>query len=232
MDEQLKQLIEVVRNYPEGSHEWQKAMQRLLIQLQQLPGLLKSSHPEYPDALNRTWEWVSRNIGNTFEERSPSIQEDLEKWINGYLKWRIKDLTYQKTYQYISLDVPTCHDEARKPLVEHISQTGLTTPNLSGLDGYIENLQREKTQRLALAVEEYIQQDPQKRLKNCYPRKNPNCNCYLLSQRRFLKEPPDTFSEISRELNMKTEQVTNHWYGRCKPLLQKIVQDLQVPEEP
>ena len=230
MDEQLKQLIEKVREYPDGSRERRKAMQRLLIQLQQLPGLLKSSHPEYPDALNRTWEWVSKNICTTFEQRNPSIEDSLLKWINGYLKWRIKDLTYQKTPQYISLDVPVGKDEARKPLVDYLSETGLNTPNLSGLDGYIESLQREKTQRLGLAVETYIKQDPHQRLQKCYPRTNPECDCYLLSQRRFLKEPPDTFEEIAQELKMKREQVTNHWYGRCKPLLQKIAQDLKIPE--
>jgi hypothetical protein len=231
MDEKLKQLIESVRKYPDGSREQRKAMQRLLIQLQQLPGLLKSSHPEYPDALNRTWEWVSQNICTSFEQRNSSIEDSLLNWINGYLKWRIKDLTYQKTSQYISLDVPVGNDEARKPLVDYLSHTGLNIPKLSGLDGYIESLQKEKTQRLGLTVERYIQQDPQKILQNCYPRTNPDCDCYLLSQKRFLKEPPDTFSEIAQQLNMRTEQVTNHWYGRCKPLLQKIVRDLIIPED-
>ncbi|MCJ8278790.1 MAG: hypothetical protein MJK14_02300, partial [Rivularia sp. ALOHA_DT_140] len=185
-------------------------------------------HPDYPDALNRTWEWVSQNICTTFEQRSPSIQESLLRWINGYLKWRIRDLTYQKTSQYISLDVPVGNNEARRPLVVHLSETGLNSPKLSGLDGYIENLQKQKKQRLGLAIETYIQKDPQKRLQNCYPRTNPDCDCYLLSQRRFLREPPDTFEEIAQELKMKREQVTNHWYGRCKPLLQKIAQDLDL----
>ncbi|NJL79134.1 MAG: hypothetical protein HC836_14410 [Richelia sp. RM2_1_2] len=230
MDEQLKQLIESIRKHPDGSRERRKAMQRLLIKLQQLPGLLKSSHPGYPDALNKTWEWVSQNICTTFEQRTPSIKDSLLKWINGYLKWRIQDLYYQQTWEYISLDVPVGNDETRTTLVDYLSETGLNIPRLSGLDGYIENLQQQKQERLGLAIEAYIIKDPKKRLQNCYPRTNSECDCHLLSQRRFLKEPPDTFEEIARELNMKREQVTNHWYGRCKPLLQEIVQDLKIPE--
>ncbi len=226
MDEQLRQLIATVCQHPNGSLERRKAMHRLLIQLQQLPGLLKSTHPDYLDALNRTWEWVSRNICSTFELRTPSIQESLVKWLNGYLYWRIKDVVSPAASIAISLDKIIGDHEQGTPLVEQLSETGLNTPTLSGLNGHIERLEKEKIQRIGLDLERYIQQDPEKKLRNCYPRAHPNCNCQLLSQRRYLKDPPDSFQNIAQELNMKSTQLTNHWYGRCKPLLQEIAEDL------
>jgi hypothetical protein len=226
MDERLRQLIEAVCQHPKGSREWRKAMHRLLIELQQLPGILKSSHPDYLHALNQTWEWISRYICSTFEVRTPSIQESLVKWINGYLYWRIKDLHSPATAYTISLDKSMGNNEEGASLLEQISDSGLSTPMLSGLDGYINQLQKQKMQRLGLELEHYIERDPGGKLRNCYPRTHPSCNCQLLSQRRYLKEPPDRFQDIAQELQMKPAQLTNHWYGRCKTLLQKIAEDL------
>jgi hypothetical protein len=226
MDERLRQLIATVCQHPDGSLERRKAMHRLLIELQQLPRLLKSSHPDYLDALNRTWEWVNRNICSSFELRTPSIQESLVKWINGYLHWRIKDVLSPQGSKTLSLDKIIGDPEEGTPLLEQLSQTGLSTPTLSGLSGHIEQLERDNIQRIALDLERYIQQDPKGKLRNCFPRAHPNCNCHLLSIRRYLKDPPDSFSDIAQELNMKSTQLTNHWYGRCKPLLQEIAEDL------
>jgi hypothetical protein len=226
MDERLRQLIEAVCQHPEGSLKRRKAMHRLLIELQRLPGLLKSSHPDYLHALNQTFEWISRYICSTFERRTPSLQESLVKWINGYLYWRIKDLYSPEASSLPSVDTPIGDAEEGVSILDRLSETGLNTPTLSGLDGYIERLQREKTQRLGLKLERYIQQDPERKLRNCYPRTHPSCNCQLLSQRRYLKDPPDPFQDIAQTLDMKPFQLTNHWYGRCKPLLQKIAEDL------
>jgi hypothetical protein len=233
MDERLRQLIEATCKYPDGSRERRRAMHRLLIELQRLPGLQKSSHPDYLHALNQTWEWISRNICRDFEPRSESIQQSLVHWINGYLYWRIKDLPFPQASNSISLDAPIGNEE-RTPWVELLSQTGLQAPTLSGLEGHIQRLQKEIIQRLGLSLERYIQQDPDRRLQDCYPRAYPNCNCQLLSQRRYLNDPPDTFQDIAQELDMPFRQLTNHWYSRCKPLLQAIAQDLgyRPDEEP
>jgi hypothetical protein len=231
MDERLRQLIEAACQHPTGSLKRRRAMHRLLLELQRLPGLRTSSHPDYLQALNQTWEWIGRNICRDFQPRSESIQKSLVHWINGYLYWRIKDLPFSEASNTISLDAPIGNEEGT-PLLEQLSETGLQSPTLTGLDGHIERLQKEKIQRLGLSLERYIQQDPQQKLRNCYPRAYPNCNCQLLSQRRFLNDPPDTFFYIAKELDMPFRQLTNHWYGRCKPLLQVIAQDLGYrPEE-
>lgn len=226
MDERLRQLIEAVCQHPTGSREWRRAMHRLLVELQRLPRLRKTSHPDYLHALNQTWEWIGRNICRDFQPRPGSLQQSLVSWINGYLYWRIQDLYSSKADNVIGLDAPIDDSQERTSLLDHLAETGLNTPTLSGLDGHIERLQRRKIQRLGLEVERYVQQDPQHKLRKCYPRAYPNSNCQLLAQRRYLKEPTDTFENIAQELNMPYRQLTNHWYGRCKPLLQEIAKDL------
>lgn len=226
MDERFRQLIAAACQQPTGSIEHRKAMHRLLIELQRLPGLQKSSHPDYLQALNQTLEWISRNICKDFNPRPGLLQESLVKWMNGYLYWRIKDLHSLKTSNPLSFDIPIGNYEEGIPLIEQLSQTNLQSPTLSGIDAHIERLQRQKIQRLGLSIERYIQQDSEQRLRNCYPRACPNCNCQLLSQRRYLKDPPDTFFDIAQQLNLPLRQLTNHWYGRCKPLLQEIAKEL------
>ncbi len=84
-DEQLRQLIAAVCQHPDQSQEWRKAMNRLLIVVQGLPKFRKYSRLDCPDylldALNRTWEWLSRNIRN-FKPRTSFIRADLVEWIN------------------------------------------------------------------------------------------------------------------------------------------------------
>ena len=224
MDEQLEKLIAAACNSPEGSQEWRKAMHRLLIELQRLPEIRKSSHPDYLEALNQTWEWVSRNICKKFVPRG-SLKQSLVNWINGYLYWRIKDL-YSIDANVVSLDAPIGNAQGATSLVEQMSATNFTPPTLDGLDGYIEQLQRQRTQRITLKLEAYIHQDLQEKLRSCYPRAYPQCHCQLLSQRRYLQTPPNTFSDLAQNLNMPLIKLTNHWYGRCKPLLQEIALDL------
>lgn len=146
-------------------------------------------------------------------------------WINGYLYWRIHDLYSSNTSNSVSLDIPI-GSEKESSLIEQLSETKLKTPTLNGLDGYIERLQKQNKQRIAMALEDYIEQDPHNRLLSCHPRNCPQCNCQLLSQRRYLQDPPNTFSDIAEELNIPLTRLTNHWYGRCRPLLQAIAIDL------
>ncbi|MBR8832983.1 MAG: hypothetical protein DSM106950_02790 [Stigonema ocellatum SAG 48.90 = DSM 106950] len=116
------------------------------------------------------------------------------RWVNGYLRWRIQDLYSPDKDAPLSLDAPIASDFGEITLLDKL-------PNftLSGLDGLIENSQRETTQRIGLELELYIEQDPEGKLKNSYPSSSPQCNCQLLSQKRVLKEPPEKFADIARD---------------------------------
>lgn len=227
-DERLRQLITTVCQHPDGSQEWRRSMSRLLIVVQGLPEFRKYSRPDCPDylldSLNRTWEWLSRNIKN-FEPRTSSIREDLVKWIKGYLYWRIRDLAVPNSLAEYSLDEITKDSEGVENTTKLEQLSNLT---LSGLEAHIEQLQRQSQQRLVLKLEHYIEQDPNRKLRNCYPRKHPECNCQLLSQRllSIFKDPPDKLADLAEEFNINYQTLTSHWKRKGIPLLQKIANEL------
>ena len=201
-------------------------MHKLLLEIQQLPGLKKSVHQDYPEALNRTFQWVSREIAN-FEPRPPSISTSLVNWINGYLGWRIKDLYSPDQDAPISLDAPTAVDAGETTRLELLPDF-----TLSGLDGMIESAQKETTQRIGLQLELYIEQDPEGKLRNSYPGSYPECNCQFLSKRRLLKDPPDKFQDLAKELNVRYTTLNSHWKRKCEPSLQEIARTLGYKQEP
>ena len=225
LDRRLSALIAEVRQHSAPSKKWRTAMNKLLLQIQQLPGVKKSAHPNYPVALNLTLEWVSREIAN-FEPRSPSVSKSFVNWINGYLGWRIKDLYSPDKDAPISLDAPIAVDAGETTRLELLPDF-----TLSGLDGMIESVQKETTQRIGLELEHYIEQDPEGKLRNSYPRSKPECNCQFLSLRRVLKEPPDKFKDLAKELNVKYPTLTSHWDRKCEPSLQEIARTLGYKQE-
>lgn len=226
LDRRLSALIAEVRHNPANSRKWRTAMNKLLLQIQQLPGVKKSNHPNYPEALNRTFEWVSREIAN-FEPRSPSVSKSFVNWINGYLGWRIKDLYSPDQDAPISLDAPTAVDAGETTRLELLPDF-----TLSGLDGMIESAQKETTQRIGLKLELYIEQDPEGKLRNSYPGSYPECNCQFLSKRRLLKDPPDKFQDLAKELNVRYTTLNSHWKRKCEPSLQEIARTLGYKQEP
>ncbi len=226
LDERLSDLIAEIRQNPANSRKWRTAMNKLLLEIQQLPGLKKSSHPDYPEALNRTFEWVSREIAK-FEPRQSSVSKSLLNWINVYLGWRIKDLYSPDKDAPISLDAPIAVDAGETTRLER-----LPDPTLSGLDGMIERAQKETTQRIGLQLELYIEQDPEGKLRNSHPHSYPECNCQFLSKRRVLKDPPDKFQDLAKELNVRYTTLNSHWKRKCEPSLQEIARTLGYKQEP
>lgn len=225
LDGRLSTLIAEVCHNPANSRKWRTAMNKLLLQIQQLPGLKKSTHPNYPDALNLTLEWVSREIAK-FEPRSPSVSKSFVNWINGYLGWRIQDLYSPDKDAPISLDAPIAVDAGETTRLELLPDF-----TLRGLDGMIESVQKETTQRIGLQLELYIEQDPEGKLRNSHPGSYPECNCQFLSMRRVLKEPPDKFQDLAKELNVKYTTLNSHWKRKCEPSLQEIALTLGYKQE-
>lgn len=237
MDEQLKKLIDEVCCYPDGSLERQKALNRLLIVIQQLPGIYKSGHQDYLEALNLTWEWVSRKIC-AFEARSrsdsvrvasrregvsPSLQQSLVIWINGYLKWRIKDLYIADSNYTISLDRLTRNDEGDETsLLNILPDPQSPTITLDLLDIKIAQIQENQRQSLGKRIRQYIEQDEEGKLTASCLRKNPECHCQLLAMRLLIENPPHKISDIARELNISNQTLYSHWKNNCLPLLREI----------
>ena len=226
LDGRLSALIAEVRHNPANSRKWRTAMHKLLLEIQQLPGLKKSNHPNYPEVLNRTFEWVSGEIAK-FEPRPPSVSKSLVNWINGTLRWRIQDLYSPNQDAPISLDAPIAVNAGETTRLELLPDF-----TLSGLDGMIESVQKETTQRIGLELELYIEKDPEGKLRNSHPHSSPECNCQFLSKRRVLKDPPDKFQDLAKELNVRYTTLNSHWKRKCEPSLQEIARTLGYKQEP
>ena len=222
MDEQLRNLIDEVCRYSDPSPERQKALNRLLVVIQQHPGIYRSSHQDYPQALNQTWEWVSRKIGE-FEPRPPSVQQSLVTWINGNLKWRIKDLYAPENQDSISLDRPINNTESdQRTLLDWLPDSQFTTPTLDLLEIKIVQIQEAERQRLGQQVRQYIELDEERKLRDSHPRKHSECNCQLLAKRLLLQEPSQRIADVAREFNVSNQTLYSHWKNNCLPLLQDI----------
>lgn len=229
-DEQLQELIaEICNNTDFHDARRRRNFGRLLIELQRLPGLLKSSHPLYLEALDQTWEWIGKNICAFEHNPSLPISTTLVRWINGYLYWRIKDL-YNLTNQYpceFSLDVPINESsENYSTLLQQLSDNGFKTPTLSGIDNYIEKIKNQKIQEILKKLELYVNRDPEQIFQNCHPRNHANSNCQFLSQKLLFKEPPQKFTQISKELGINYQALVSHWKRKCMGLLQKKLEAL------
>ncbi|NEN92625.1 MAG: hypothetical protein F6K48_28490, partial [Okeania sp. SIO3H1] len=178
--------------------------------------LYSSSHQDYLEAFNRTLEWVCKNIQN-FESRPPSWERSFVVWINGYLKWRIQDL-YTPDNRYDSLDKPISNEG------ENLTTLGEILPanSLSLLEQKIAELQKAKRQKQGESVRQYIEKDPEERLRLSHPKKHPECNCQVLAIQLNFTVPPKKISDICKEINISNQTVYSHWKRRCIPLLREI----------
>ncbi|WP_375491002.1 hypothetical protein [uncultured Nostoc sp.] len=226
----LRELIAKICESPASltESERRRLVDRLLITVQKLPGLVKSSHLDFLEALDKTYWWLSQNICqfNPPSNNSLSYEKGLTRWINGYLYRRIQDLYQQIPFSPFSLDqVINQGEEDNLTWLDQLPATpGL--PTLNGLEIYIERLQKEKTQDVFLKFEFYVEQDFDKRLQNCHPRHFSNCNCQMLCQRILLQNPSEKISDISREFGVNYQTLKSHWEKKCKPLLREILVEL------
>lgn len=239
-DERLRGAIAAVRQHPKDSPQWRKAMNQLLMEIQQLPGLVRSSHPDYWEVLDDTLMQLGEKI-EEFQPRHPSMEKSLVIWINHKLRLRyeVRSLSSPKRIrpmpktalaEYkaqlrklpLSLDTPVS-DDSGATFADILPDENPST--LWELEAEIQRQQEKlKNKRIGKRMRQYIEQDPEGKLRNCYPRAERNCHCQLLSQRRCLKDPPDKFKDIAQDLDMALGRVTSHWFERCIPLLREVAE--------
>ncbi|MEL6580482.1 MAG: hypothetical protein AAFQ14_12070 [Cyanobacteria bacterium J06621_12] len=197
------------------------SLNRLLILIQQLPGIYTVSHQDYPEAYNRTLMWVCQNI-DRFEPTRESVEKSLVIWINGYLKWRIRDL-YISDNSYDPQRVYPTKNNEELDLIANLPDPQVS---LSLLDSQIAQMQAEKSENMGKAIVDHIKQDQDKKLTTTFIRQHPQCNCHNLALRLLLEQPPQKISQIARELEVNNQTLYSHWKQKCLPLLQSISQSI------
>jgi hypothetical protein len=223
VEEQIQEAIALIRNCNSQSLQRQKSLNRLLLLIQQLPGIYRASHQDYPEAYNRTLEWVCKNI-DRFEPKGELVQKSLVTWINGYLKWRIRDLYISDNSYDPQRIYPKSNEELEIDLIENLPDPRFS---LSLLDTQIAEVQADQQTRLGIAIADYIKQDLDKNLTNTYLRQHPQCNCQCLAISLLLQEPPAKISELARELKVNNQTLYSHWKQKCLPLLQEVGEELE-----
>jgi hypothetical protein len=216
---QLRQHLAAVLAAPIQSAANAKAMSCLLRLVMQLPGIKKVNHQDYSLALNQTWEWMSRNI-DQFQPSTDSIERDLVRWINGYLYWRIHDLYHSTSNLPQPLSLNEDIFENGETYLDLLSESGFIGVNIHTLNDQIQLLQQQEHQKIAAQIEAWILGDPEHKLQNCYPRNQNHCHCQVLSDKLIVKDPPDSFTEIAKDLHIPYQTLVAHWKRRCLPLLQ------------
>ena len=217
MEQQLTKAIAQCRQSTDTTQR-HKCLNRLLMLIQQLPGIYQSSHQDYPEAYNRTLEWVCKNI-DRFEPTTESVTKSMVIWINGYLKWRIRDLYIADNSYDPHRVYPSTREDAAADFISTIADPQIS---LSLLDTQIAYKQAEKSANIGKAIANYIKQDMGNNLATTHPRKHPQCNCHCLAMRMLLEQPPDKVSEIARDLGINNQTLYSHWKKKCLPLLQQI----------
>jgi hypothetical protein len=180
-------------------------MSDLLRIVQHLPGIYRVSHQDYPLVLNQTWEWLNRGI-DEFQmsypdqsESNKSLENALVRWINGYLKWRIRDLYFPRGKENDYLDL--LNDEIFNQSINY------------------DYIQQQEDNIISMKIENWIVSDPEKKLESCYIKNLSHCNCKELAYRLLIKSPPDNLSDISRDIDVSYQTLFSHWKRNCLCLL-------------
>lgn len=237
-EQRLQALIATVQSRSPG---WRKALNRLIAEIQQLPGLTRSPHPDYYEALDDTLLHLIDEI-QSFVPQHPSIVQSLTAWINGKLrlKYRVRELynpsgdrrprklkTPQAQFRNRSRKVPLSLD---KPLTTTGNETfgdRLAAPSLWEVREQLERDRRSQHHTcIGRQLQQYIEQDPEGKLKQCHPGNYPDCHTQVLSQRLLLKSPPDKLAQIARDLKINYHTLNWHWQYKALPLLRSIALDL------
>ena len=237
MDDYLCQSIKQAIEYPEASQERNNATEALVLLIDQLPEvkdyLDKGLLPYYTEALKQTEKDIKKNIANfpsryKFNLAGINCQQNSEaKLVRKYfIKWVMLILKADCIDEWRKQKKRTRDISTSKRLGEERESTTveetIPDPTISG----IEYLLQVELQGIGKQLREYIENDPNGKLKNCHPRGNNQCNCQTLAKMRFLKQPPATLNEIAEQLKTPLQTVNSRLQRQCLPLLQEISQEL------
>lgn len=226
-EDQLQMLIEAVcQKHPNGSQDWRRAMDRLLFEIQDLQGLAKSYHVDYLEILNDIFLQISKDICVFQPTSSNSLTQNLVGWINYRLglKYRVLDLHRQGIFSKLtaSKNRLNTEEENAEKIIER--QRDPRPCDILEFENESERLQRHQMMKnVVIELRHYIEEDKEGKLRKCYPRNHFNCNCQIISQRMFVKEPADKLTTIARDFGIPYQTLVAHWRRKGLPLLQEIL---------
>lgn len=208
--EQIKKHLKEMQESDSASQDYRRACQYLRLHLEKL---LDTSQPHEQAVDQPNLQPIIQVVRRVprialFQPGKPDLTTSLTRWIKGYQVWRIRDLRKPDADAPASLNTPLgfADPEAGERLdqIPNGAQNIWSAPSLDDLmkGNLIDELMHDQVQQQAAFIEQYINTDPDERLKANFPNGYRGCHYQLLAQRLYLKEPPDTIREIAEEFEI------------------------------
>jgi hypothetical protein len=191
----IVELTQIVCNHPPGHPTRQKALNQLIRLI--TPKLYRDTSPDYPDALQQTWEYFLKGVCSKYD----ATQASLATWLNHYLKWRLHDLVQARA------------DRLRKTLQPLVTADGTIDP--------IDNVPAPPDLPPILeATRDWAIADADGSLTSRHIRGYPQITAQLLILRRL---PPETrWEDLAQELGVTISTLSAFYQRKCWPLLRKF----------
>lgn len=238
-DEQLRELLQLLKDSQHESQKQERLKNQLCKLIPLLPGSRKYREPDakidFDGALNEAYGGLFTTLpiflrGIDLDNIADDVlRTRVVKRFNQIIQNKVCNQYRQLKRQPFtwSLDAPT-----KTKTGEEFDAEGVADDTTEvGIEQLIGEEQAKNQQRIGRQIWQYIEEDPDGKLRNSYPSDKPDANSQLLA-RRLLKDPPDKLSVIARELNIKYQTLNSHWKRASLPLLKEIVLEFGYqPEE-
>ncbi|MEG4484005.1 hypothetical protein [Microcoleus sp. D2_18a_B4] len=229
-DEELRQLLQLLKDSQQGSQKQERLKNQLCQLIPHLPGSRKYREPDakidFDGAVNEAYGGFFKTLPIFFRGIDlDNIADDVlrtrvVKRFNKIIKLKILD-QYRKLERQpftFSLDAPIASNQGE----EFDSEGVADDTTVIGIEQLIDEEQAKNQQRIGRKLWQYIEDDPDGKLRNSYPDNKPEANCQVLARRLLLKDPPDKFSVIAKELNINYQTFKSHWKRTGLPLVKEI----------
>jgi hypothetical protein len=208
--QRLLELVSKACQHPRGTQR-NRYLNRLIRDIAKSGKLWKENTPYYADALQKTWEFLSKNLCEATTAKQPydPTRSQITTWLNSYLKKRLLDYRLEEqaeNQRQQSRELPLSFDDRDNnyELVE-------TLEAKLDLTSYLEEFL------------EWIEKDPTGELKSKHLPKRPDVNCQILLQRRCWSG--QSIEQIAADLGCKSSALYNLYKREGRPLLQKFAGD-------
>ncbi|MDY6899255.1 MAG: sigma-70 family RNA polymerase sigma factor [Cyanobacteriota bacterium] len=204
LDLKLRRLIASACKYPAQSLERQQFLAEVYLLVMKSGKLWKEHVSYYNDALQEMWEYCCQHP----EEYNPDIKGPIV-WLDDELKKRLRRMRDGK------------YRQQRRFFIVKQTEQGVTN---NPIDDILASPEIQPALEIWERTILWVQQDPDKRLRNVYFRKRPEINAQVLILKRL---PPNTpsWKEIAAEFNLNPQEAKDlpKFYNRkCLPLLREF----------
>lgn len=204
----------------------------------------KYTQPDIKKNIHKFQERYQLNIEKIDCKKSNDsqfIREKFINWVMMILKCDYLDIYYKynpkpqkdnkndrddkklKSQKIKSKKSPTQEISIHQEIGENFTREDtLPCRSLSGLELILEK----ELKQIARQLKDLIEEDPENRFKNFYPKDRQDCNCQTLVKLKYLKEPPLNTREIKEQLGIPKTTIDSHLERKCIPLLQEIAKEL------